>query len=277
MRGKGRLAIAACALLFASPALAQLQGIDSIEINDDVVTAEIALGSVSATLTLRFENVVGLTPENLGLSVSLANPLTLILQGRLKPNITLPAAFPLVVKISPPESGGLSFSGVVSVELYTHDLLYTIGSPFRLYSARDGGVFSDITTLVTSGSIRSGGSKADFSEFIIAVDLRNPNSVINQKYSRLLALLNRHAAEMDSAIHAELVSLFTASQNARNAGDLVSAIEFLEAFNARVIAGSGNGIPDVWRSSGGLNNVAGLLRSSAETLRYSLTLASNAL
>lgn len=276
MRGKGRLAIAAWAILLASPALAQ-QGIYSLEIDDDVATAEIALGSISATLTLRFENVVGLTPENLGLSVSLADPLMFILQGRLKPNISLPAAFPLVVKISPPQSGGLSFSGVVSVELYTHDLLYTIGSPFRLYSARDGGEFSDITNLVTSGSIRSGGSKADFSEFIIALDLRSPRSVVNQKYSRLLGLLNKHAAEIDGTIHAELVSLFTASKNAHDAGNLVSAIGFLEAFNDRVVAGSGNGIPDVWRSSRDLTNVAGLLRSSAGTLRYSLTLASNAL
>ena len=274
MRGKGHLAIAACALLLASPRVAA-QGIYSLAIDDNVATAEIALGSVSATLTIRFENVVGLSPDSLGLSVKLVNPLSLA--NRLSSGVSLPGALPLVVKIAPPESGGLSFSGVVGVELYTHDLQYTIGSPLRLFSSPDGGSFTDVTTFIGSGSIRSGGSKADFSEFIIAADIRPLASVIQSKYAALSSLLNQHAAAMGGSAYSELAGLYNASQNAYAGGDLVSAIEYLEAFSDRVIAGSGNGIPDVWRSSRDLTNVAGLLRSSAGTLRYSLTLASNAL
>lgn len=275
MYGKGRLAIAACALLLAGPALSA-NGIYSVEIDGNVATADISLGSTSATLTIRFENVVGLSADNLGLSAKLVDPLSAIFVSRLTSGVSLPGAFPLVVKIAPPASGGLSFSGVVSVELYTHDLQYTIGSPLRIFSSPDGGSFSDVTTLVSSGSIKTGGSKADFSEFTIAADIRPLASVISSKYSNLASLLNQHAAAMGGSLSTELTSLFNASQSAYAGGNLVSAIEYLEAFNDRVAAASGSQIPDIWRSSRDLTNVAGLLRSAASTLRYSLTLASNA-
>lgn len=275
MRGSGRLAVFACALLLAEPAVSA-NGIYSVEIEGNIARADIALGSASATLTIEFEDVVGLSAENLGLSAQLVDPLSPGFLSRLSSGVSLPGAFPLVVKISPPANGGLSFSGAVAVELYTHDLQYTIGSPLRLFSAPNGGSFSDITTFVGSGSIRTGGSKPDFSEFIIAADIRPPASVIQSKYSRLSALLNQHAATMGSSLFAELSSLYNASQNAHAGGNLVAAIQFLEAFTDRVVAAGGSELPDVWRSSRDLTNVAGSLRSAASTLRYSLTLASNA-
>lgn len=275
MNGSGRFALFACAGLLAGPAFSD-DGIYSVEIDGNVATADISLGATSATLTVRFENVVGLSADNLGLSAKLVDPLSPAFASRLGSGVSLPGAFPLVVKIAPPASGGLSFGGVVSVELYTHDLQYTIGSPLRLFSSPDGGSFTDVTTFVGSGSIRSGGSKGDFSEFIIAADIRPVASVIQSKYSKLAALLNQHAATMGGSVYAELSSLYNASQNAYAGGNLVAAIEYLEAFSERVESASGNGIPDVWRSSRDLVNVAGNLRSAAATLRYSLTLASNA-
>jgi hypothetical protein len=270
-----RIAIAACLLLLAVPASAA-NGIYAVEIEGNVARVDVALGSASATLTIQFENVVGLSAGNLGLSAQLVDPLSPGFVARLGSGVTLPAAFPLVVKIAPPATGGLSFSGVVSVELYTHNLQYTIGSPLRLYSAPDGGNFSDITTFVGSGSIRSGGSKADFSEFIIAADVRSLATVIQSKYSKLASLLNQHASSMSGSLQSELVSLYNASASAYAGGQLVSAITHLEAFAERVAGASGNELPDVWRSSRDLTNVAGSLRSAAATLRYSLTLASNA-
>ncbi|MGH8131100.1 MAG: DUF6689 family protein [Steroidobacteraceae bacterium] len=275
MFGKGRLAILTCSLLLAGPALSA-NGIYSVEIDGNVAKADIALGSASATLTIQFENVVGLSAENLGLSAQIVDPTSPGFLSRLSTGVSLPAAFPLVVKISPPTNGGLSFSGVVAVELYTHNLQYTIGSPLRIFSAPNGGSFSDITNFVGSGSIRTGGSKPDFSEFIIAADMRALSSVIQSKYSRLSALLNQHAATMSSALFSELAGLYNASQNAYAGGNLVAAIEYLEAFSERVVAASGSELPDVWRSSKDLTNVAGSLRAAAATLRYSLTLASNA-
>jgi hypothetical protein len=73
-----------------------------------------------------------------------------------------------------------------------------------------------------------------------------------------------------------LSGLLNASQSAYAAGNLIAAIEYIEAFGDRVVAASGSQIPDVWRSSRDVTNVAGSLRSAASTLRYSLTLASNA-
>ena len=154
----------------------------------------------------------------------------------------MPAALPLVVKISPPASGALSFSGVVSVELYTHDLQYTVGSPLRLFSAPDGGTFTDFTTSVGSGSIRTGSSKPDFSEFIIAADIRPLASVIQSKYSKLASLLSQHAGTMGGQLSGELSGLYSASQNAYAGGNLEAAIEYLEAFNDAVVAASGSGI-----------------------------------
>lgn len=266
-------AIAFCLLLLAGPAQAA-PGLSNWKIDGNVVHADIAVGSVAATLTLRFEDVVGLTPANLGVTVKLVDPLSLV--GRLGSGIALPAAFPLVVKISPPEGSGLSFSGVVGVELYTHNLLYTIGSPLRLYSAPDGGTFTDITTFVGSGSVRSGGTKPTFSEFIIAVDLRPLNSVITTKFSDLGGILNQHVGSLNPAVQSELLGLYNAAANAWAAGQIVAAITYLEAFDDQVVRYSGRQIPDVWRSSGDLTNVAGSLRAAAATLRYSLTLASNA-
>lgn len=262
-------------MLLASP-LAGANGVYDIQVKDNVASADIALGNVSATLTIRFENVVGLTPANLGLSAQLVDPLSPSFLARLGSGVSLPAAFPLVVKIAPPASGGLSFSGAVSVELYTHNLQYTVGSPLRLFSAPDGGAFSDVTTFVSSGSVRSGGTKGSFSEFIIAADLRSLSSVIQSKYSALASQLNQHAGAMNGTLQAELSGLYNASANAWLSGNLVAAITYLEAFDEKVAAASGSQLPNVWRSSRDLVNVAGSLRSAAATLRYSLTLASNA-
>ena len=270
-----RGAIAACLLLLSLPSQAA-NGIYDIQIDGNTAKVDVALGNASATLKIQFENVVGLSADNLGLSAQIVDPLAPGFVSRLSSGVSLPAAFPLVVKIAPPASGGLSFSGVVSVELYTHNLQYTIGSPLRLYSSPDGGSFSDITTFVSSGSVRSGGSKADFSEFIIAADVRAARDADQLQVLEARDAVNQNASSINSSVYSELVSLYNASSSAYANGQLVAAITYLEAFNEKVAAASGNGIPNVWRSSRDLVNVAGRLRSAAATLRYSLTLASNA-
>jgi hypothetical protein len=49
----------------------------------------------------------------------------------------------------------------------------------------------------------------------------------------------------------------------------------VDAFAAEVQEHSGSDIPDVWRASGGVVNVAGYLRAGAGTLRFSLSLKSS--
>ncbi len=232
---------------------------------------EIDIGGYSADLTVEFEQVVGLNLSNLGISVQLIDPLDASLLARIGSVSTAPlSGFPVLVRIEPPAAGGLSFSGVVKVELYTHDLQYVAGSPFRMYSAPLGGTFVDVTSSNASGSYRSGGSKGTFSEFLLVADLRSLDAQVVEKFDRLNDLLSTHAATMPSSVYDDLVDLADAAAAAYDADDVAGAIGLVEDFDAKVLEHSGDDIPDVWRSARDLTNVAGLLRAAAATLRFSL-------
>jgi hypothetical protein len=230
----------ASVLLFTSQTLAQ--GILNPVVEGDSLRADVEVGAFTASLVVRFENVVGLNAANLGLSARVLNPLSANVLPRLGSGVSLTAAFPLAIRIEPPEAGGLSFSGIVSIELYTHDLQYTVGSPLRLYSGPD---------------------------------LRPLSSVIESKYASLSELLARHGPSIGGELTAELQGLKNASEQSSRSGETVNAITYIEAFADKVKAASGKEIPDVWRSSRDVTNVAGALRAAAGTLRFSLTLASN--
>jgi hypothetical protein len=269
------------ASLLSTLALASsLSGTGSVvdaKVEGDTLVAEIAAGGASATLALRFEQVVGLSLDNVGLSVEAINPLDTALLARLGPSASLLPAFPVLVRIEPPADGGLAFSGVVELEIYTHDLHFAPGALFRMYAASAGGSFLDITSSEGSGSYRSGGVRGNFSEFLLASDIRATSDVVNSKYQRLSGLLSHHAAKIQPLVQAELGQLHTASLEAWQQDDVPGAITQIEAFARAVKEHSGTGLPDVWRSTGDLDNVAGELRAAAATLRFSLTLASNAL
>lgn len=272
----GRISGLLLAGLLATPC-ALADGVSNPRIEGNSLKADVALGDASATLTIQFENVIGLSLENLGLSVQSIKPLDAAFLSRLGAEASLPAAFPLLIRIEPPASGGLAFSGVASIEIYTHNLHYAPGSLLRMYSAPSGDGFSDITTSEGSGSYRSGGTKGNFSEFLIATDLRTVQAVVDSKYARLAQLLSGHASKIDGGVQIELSQIHSASFSAWQSEDLVAAIQQIEAFDDKVREHSGGGIPDVWRSAGDLSNVAGELRAAAATLRFSLTQASNAL
>lgn len=146
-----------------------------------------------------------------------------------------------------------------------------------MFAAPSGGAFQDITTSEGGGSYRSGGTRGTFSEFLIVTDPRGLSTVINAKYAALSQLLTEHDARMGSGAQADLHSHYSASVAAWRNNSLVAAIGHMEDFGDAVIQHSGDGIPEVWRAGGDLANVAGELRALAATLRYSLTVASNAL
>lgn len=265
-------------ILLAASTASGANSIVGVTVDGDVATARIELaGTLDADLTIEFENVVGLSATNLGLSAEIVSPADLLLLSRLPVlgggGIT--SGFPVLVRISPPTTGGLSFSGVVSVELYTHDLLYTVGTPLRLFSAPDGGAFRDITNSMGSGSYRVRGSKGQFSEFLIVADLRTTDTVIDTKFNRLRKLLDDYALKINTAAYTELDSLLTGARNQYDSGNTVAAIGQVEAFGEAVAARSGSDIPDIWRSAHDLDNIAGELRAAVGTLRFSLSLASN--
>jgi uncharacterized protein DUF6689 len=264
------VALAVAALVVASPLAAQ--GIVNSTINGNDVSFGISLpGGLGADVSLHFEQVVGLSVANLGLSAAVVNPLDLSLLSRLG-GLSIPAGFPVLLRIEPPASGGLSFSGVVSIDLHTHNLNFVPLSPLRLYAAPLGGSFEDITQSIGMGSYRVCGTKGGFSEFLILVDLRSVDRVIRNKFNRLDGLLNDNGALIDPTVLADLTSLLQDARTAYQGGSTLVAIQKVEAFAALVKSHSGADIPDVWRSSRDLVNVAGLLRAAAGTLRFSLNM-----
>jgi len=262
-------------LLLAAPAV-WAQGIVDPGVTGDTLTAGIELpGGLTADLTIAFEESVGLTPDAAGLSAEVVNLLDPSILSRLPASVSIPSAFPVLLKVEPPSTGGLSFSGVASVSLHTHLLPFVANSPLRLFKATGGGTFADITEEMGAGSYRARGSSGGFSEFLILVDLRAINTVINGKFNKLEGLLTANQAAIPPAVYSDLSSQLAAARSAYTSGSLVTAISQVESFAATVRAHSGAEIPDVWRSARDLDNVAGTLRAASGTLRFSLLLKSN--
>jgi hypothetical protein len=231
----------------------------------------IVLPGIQADLTISFESVVGLTPTSLLASVRLVNPIDLGLLLRLTPLTQIPVALPVVLRLAPGPQSGLSFSGVVRTQLYTQLLHLDLALPLGLHSSPNGGAFKDITVAEQSGSYRVTGSSGSFSDFVIVLDLRSLDTVITDKFNRLQAGLSAHSGAMPPAVAATLQARLTEARNGYQAGNLPQAIGKLTDFSEFTRAHSGAEIPDVWRANDpGRVNVAGLLRSRADTLAFSL-------
>lgn len=251
------------------------------EVQNKKYSATIELpGGFEADLTVSFEHPTGLTPQSLGVTAQVVDPLDPTLLSRLGSSglVSIPTGFPVMVTIDPPSDGGLSFEGLTKIELYTKDLLYTAGSPLRLFSAKKDGEFHDITDLIAGGSYRTRGSKGNYSDFLIITDLRSLSSVISAKFARLDDALLTHAATLGPSLHTELTNELDAARAEWQAGDYDDAISAIEDFDETVGDAAGAGqIPNEWRASGGVQNIAGELRAAARTLRFSLTLGANGL
>ena len=261
--------------VLVSAAAVSAQGIGNLTISGNQVTATVDLPGISADLALTFEQSVGLTAANLGLSAQLVDLHDLSLLSRLPSGVlvTLPAAFPVLVRVQPPPSGGLSFGGIYTLDLHTHNLQLTANCPLRLFSAPDGGPFDDITVNMGTGSYRVRGTKGSFSEFVIVADARPPAGVVSQKFDVLSGLLSTYAGAIPGPVLDDLSHQLQTARAYYQAGDTVDAATTVNGFAATVQRNSGTGIPDVWRASGDLPNIAGRLRAAAGTLSFSLSLA----
>lgn len=270
------LSLLAVLSLAALPRPAEAVDPVDVTVSGDELIADLEVpGGLSARLTVRFENVVGLSEESLNISASLVNPLDLGLLARLGDTVSsLSSGLPILISIEPDPRSVLTFSGTVDIEVYTHDLHFLPGSPLRLYSASHGGRFHDITVRHGAGSYRSGGTKGNFSEFMIVADLRTPHAAAGDKLQRLRDLLERYAARLDAGIYQELSGLVGAAEAAYASGSLVAAVTYVETFSDTV-RNHGSAIPNVWSSCRNVGNISGRLRAAADTLRFSLTLALN--
>lgn len=257
-------------LLLLLPLPLAAEGIVNLVVQGNEVSAGIALPlNITADLKVTFEQVEGLTPESIGLSATLVSLTDPGLLARLQ-DALIPPAFPMLLRIAPPTDGGLSFQGVTTIELHTHLLPFTVNTPLRLFAAEEGGPFRDITASVGMGSYRCTGRKGSFSEFLILVDLRGINRVITQKLDNLDQLLADNEGSIDPAVFSDLSELAAEIRSRYSAGQTQTAITKTEQFVALVQAHSGTEIPNVWRSTRDLTNVAGLLRAAGDTLRFSL-------
>ena len=256
------------------PGIGQTALVPTISGNE--LTARIELpGGLAADLTITFESVVGLNANALALTASPLNPKDMSLTSRLPTGVSLPSGFPVVVKVEPTAASALAFEGVYKLSIHTHNLALGANSPLRLYRSPQGGAFGDMTGFLQAGSVRAGGSGPGFSEFLIAADPRNVDSVINAKFDELGSVLSSNAGVLPEAVAADLQQRFNQARAAYVTGALVTAIEGVTAFGDEVKKQSGGVIPNVWRANGGPTNVAGLLRAAADTLKFSLVFKSN--
>jgi len=267
---KHGLAIGLIVAVSTLPASAA-NGLASVQVSQNKVTARIELpGDLAADLEVQFEQALGLSAESIGLSARVIDPGDLNIVSRLPASVSVPVGFPVLITIDPPSSGPLSFSGIASIDLHTHNLTYVANSPLRLFTAEPGKKFQDITASTGLGSYRTGANKGGFSEFLILADVRPVDTVIADKFQRLQSKLDANASAIAANVLPSLQSALTAARNAYLANDAVVASEKTQQFAELVKQNSGSGIPDVWRSTRDVVNVAGELRSGAATLKFSL-------
>jgi hypothetical protein len=265
--------LAGAALVLAIAPSVFAQATIPLTISGNEATGVISLpGGIGAELTIAFEDVVGLNPTALEVSAELVNPLDPTLLARLGGGglIAPPIAFPVLVRIEPSASSALSFAGTVAVSLYTHNLNLVPSIPLALHTASVGGPFRDMTKYEGVGSYRAGGTGGGFSEFLIVVDLRPINTVITGKFNATQALLDTHGDLIAPSVLDGLQAHLTQARTFFVLGQTQAAIGQATAFGTLVRAHSGADIPDVWRANDPRVNVAGLLRSAADTLKFSL-------
>ena len=80
---------------------------------------------------------------------------------------------------------------------------------------------------------------------------------------------------MNAAVASDLQQRMTQARGLYAQGAIGPAINAVSGFADTVKQQSGANIPDVWRANASSVNVAGLLRSAADTLKFSLAAKSN--
>jgi hypothetical protein len=267
--------VAVLVLLFVAPP-AHSQTTAPLTVTGSRAEALLELpGGLAIDLAITFEQVVGLNGAALDVSASFVSPGDLTILTRMpSPDTIIPAALPVLIRIEPSAASALSFAGVVSINLHTHSLSLDLSAPLVLFSASNGGAFRDITSQVAVGSYRVAGSGGGFSEFIIARDPRPLATIISEKFDHLDAHLSAHEAVIPPAVLTALRGHVNEARTLFSGGFTVQAISRVADF-IELVKAQGGVIPDVWRAHDVRTNVAGVLRSAAQTLQFSLTLKSN--
>jgi hypothetical protein len=257
-----------------------------VTINGNVAVAEIALPTAqaplyTATLRLEFDTPENLTVQNLGIEAQIVDPATLV--GRLPMSTTVPAAFPVLVRVEPPPglqllgssfetgepgSDELGFRRSVAIELRTTQLPYADDSPLRLLRAPLSGSFQDITSDVVAGSVRTRARSGGFSEFVIVDDQRDLVQRALGEYVRLDLRLADPA--IDPATAAALDAALVDSRVLFDAQDYAGALRELAEFDVLLAAATPAQVPDRWRARRDLGNPRGEIEALSAHLAFLL-------
>ena len=266
------------ACVVSAPDVCGAQTTFPITVSGNTATATISLpGGLGIDLSIEFEEAVGLHPTALMVSARVLSTLEVGSVSSLPSlsTVTVPAALPVAIRIEPTPWSALSFSGVATVSLHTHNLNLDVLAPLGLFSSSSGAPFREITRAVSMGSYRVDGSGGGFSDFIVGRDTRPVEMVIDEKFGYLEALLTEHSSSISAEVSTLLQQHLTQARTYFTLGQTHAAIGQITAFGAIVRAHSGEDIPDVWRAHDSLPNVAGRLRAAADTLKFSLTVKAN--
>lgn len=259
-------------LAFALTSVWSLGMAQSLPVAIDVAgkTAHATIGLANdpiAELILTFDDATGLSAEALGISAGFIDPQDLNLLSRL-PDLnltTITSGLPVLITIEPPVSG-FSFRRVATVEIHTHQLEYSVGTPLRVFKAPLGGAFRDITREVIPGSVRARSGTGSFSQFMIVSDLRPSTTVIAEKLDWLRSQVDTLDLDDRDVLNPKLDAVESAVAEDRfndAAGDL-------DGFSAHVSAQSGVTIPEQWVDLRDQHNAAGELLSGAASLKFSI-------
>lgn len=243
----------------------------SVDIAGNTATVEVGTvgidGHLLADLSFTFDDVDGLTAQSLGVSAQVVDLSDPLLRARL-PDLQLANldGLPLLITVEPPRLGGLSFRRSGRFEIHTHLLAYSPGSFYRVFKAPLGGQFRDVTDEIAPGSVRARSRYGGFSQFLVLADLRETSVVIAEKIGYLRGRVDALPAPEQGAFDAQLDNVETAVA----AADYADAIAGIDAISARASARAGNHIPDEWRATRDVENLAGELIAGAATLKFSV-------
>jgi hypothetical protein len=264
-----------CALIglsFAFPAAANVV----VSVTGNVARADFALGGTpsnpqyTGTLFLTFEGAVNLTASNLNITAQIVNPNNPAFTSRISggANVSVPAAFPVMISVHPSAASGFEFLNATDVELYTTNVSYTANSPYRLYKAPANGTFFDITEDVLEGSVRCRARTPGFSDFIMVSDTRSDLEAAQDKFLFLAARVEDDDIDATTAGLLQL-DLDEALEEFLE-GDYEDARAELDDLELRVSTQAGSTIPNRWIAGGSLDNVAGSLEAEAASLDFYL-------
>ncbi len=273
--GVGRTAVAG-QLLASGSTLAHslVLGLQSAQGGMSGFSRVVEVGGQTVEVAVRFEESFDVDPAGLAFAAELLDDVhDPALLARLPPGVHVPEEFPVLLRVTPDAAREQAFSGIYEIELRTEDLAFVGDSPLRLFKAPDGGAFEDITLSLGLGSFRVLAAGDDFSEFVIASDLRPEAEIVGGKLGRLEARLDANSGALPVALRLQLQAQLAQVAQSIEQGRPREAIGRVDQLVATVRRHSGEDIPALWRSDEALANVAGELLSVAETLRFSLTLA----